>query len=72
MTPGWEAMTAGRWNIVVGSMTPTAKRAEALEFPAVYYYTPAAFAVHEDFDGAIISDLKEKVIGVTPSSTYHL
>ncbi|MEO7107694.1 MAG: transporter substrate-binding domain-containing protein, partial [Rhodoferax sp.] len=52
VTPGWEIMTAGRWSgrwdIVIGSVTPTAKRAEVLNFPAVYYYTPAAMAVHKD------------------------
>lgn len=76
VTPGWEVMTAGRWSgrwdIVVGSMTPTAKRAEVLSFPGVYYYTPAVFAVHKDFEGSKVTDLNEKTIGVTPSSTYHL
>ncbi|MES0884536.1 transporter substrate-binding domain-containing protein [Roseibium sp. SCP14] len=76
VTPGWEVMTAGRWSgrwdIVVGSMTPTAKRAEVLDFPGVYYYTPAVFAVHNDFTGDKVTDLNDKTIGVTPSSTYHL
>jgi polar amino acid transport system substrate-binding protein len=52
VTPGWEVITAGRWegrwDVSVGSMTPTEARAEVLDFPAVYYYTPAALAVHED------------------------
>ena len=52
VTPAWEIITAGnwggRWDISVGSMTPTTARAKVLDFPAVYYYTPAAFAVHKD------------------------
>ena len=48
VTPGWEVITAGHWNgrwdVSVGSMTPTEARAEVLDFPAVYYYTPAALA----------------------------
>ncbi|TIO44789.1 MAG: transporter substrate-binding domain-containing protein, partial [Mesorhizobium sp.] len=52
VTPGWDIITAGnwagRWDMHVGSMTPTKKRAEIFDFPAVYYYTPAAVAVHKD------------------------
>src|ERR1700743_2712042 len=52
ITPGWDIITAGnwagRWDMHVGSMTPTKKRAEIFDFPAVYYYTPAAVAVHND------------------------
>ena len=49
ITPNWDVITAGnwhgRWDMHVGSMTPTKQRAEILSFPAVYYYTPAAVAV---------------------------
>jgi len=75
VTPGWEIMTAGRWmgrwHMAVGSMTPTVKRAEVLDFPAVYYFTPAGFAVHKDAKTKSISDLNGKVIGVVSTSTYH-
>lgn len=75
VTPGWEIMTAGRWvgrwHMVVGSMTPTKSRAEVLDFPAVYYFTPASFAVHKDAKSNKISDLNGKVIGVVSTSTYH-
>jgi polar amino acid transport system substrate-binding protein len=51
-TPGWEAITAGgwggRWDVSIGSMIPTAARAEVLDFPAIYYRMPAALAVHRD------------------------
>jgi polar amino acid transport system substrate-binding protein len=75
VTPGWEVMTAGRWSgrwdMVVGSMTPTKARAEVLDFPALYYFSPAAFAVHKDADYQSVSDLDGKKIGVVSASTYH-
>jgi len=44
ITPDWDVITSGNWNmrwdVSVGSMTPTASRSEVLNFPAVYYYTP--------------------------------
>src|SRR3546814_12441903 len=54
----------------VGSMTPTKKRAEVLDFPAVYYYTPAAFAVHKDSEIDSLADLNGKVIGTCGGCTY--
>ena len=52
ITPSWDIITSGNWNmrwdVSVGSMTPTETRSEVLNFPAVYYYTPAGFAVHTD------------------------
>jgi polar amino acid transport system substrate-binding protein len=50
-TPGWNLITAGswngRWDMSVGSMTPTNDRQEVLDFTPPYYYTPAVVAVHE-------------------------
>ncbi|WP_026480712.1 transporter substrate-binding domain-containing protein [Ahrensia sp. 13_GOM-1096m] len=75
VTPGWEVMSAGRfsgrWDMVVGSMTPTKARAEVLDFPALYYFSPAAFAVHNDSPAAKPSDLDGKIIGVVSASTYN-
>lgn len=75
VTPGWEIMTAGRWqgrwHMVVGSMTPTTKRAEVLDFPATYYFIPAAAAVHKKSSAQTIADLNDKVFGVVSTSTYH-
>lgn len=74
VTPAWEVITAGgwagRWDMSVGSMTPTASRAEVLSFPAVYYYTPASFAVHTDSSTATLADLDGKVIGTCGGCTY--
>ena len=75
ITPAWEVITAGnwqgRWDISVGSMTPTETRAEVLDFPAVYYYTPASFAVHEDSSASSLADLNGKTIGVCGGCTYE-
>ncbi|QPC89357.1 transporter substrate-binding domain-containing protein [Mesorhizobium sp. INR15] len=75
VTPGWDIITAGnwvgRWDMHVGSMTPTKKRAEIFDFPAVYYYTPAAVAVHKDSKATSLGDLDGKVIGATTTSTFE-
>ena len=74
VTPSWDIITAGnwggRWDMSVGSMTPTKKRAEVLDFPAVYYYTPAAFAVHKDSAIDSLDDLNGKTIGSCGGCTY--
>ena len=75
VTPAWEVITAGnwgqRWDISVGSMTPTSERAHVLDFPAIYYFTPASFAVHKDSKAQKIEDLNGKVIGVCGGCTYE-
>ncbi|EBA18293.1 probable amino acid ABC transporter, substrate-binding protein [Roseobacter sp. SK209-2-6] len=75
VTPGWEVMTAGRWagrwDMVVGSMTPTKARAEVLDFPAIYYFSPAAFAVHKTSSAEKPGDLDGKIVGVVSASTYN-
>ncbi len=76
ITPSWDIITAGNWNgrwdLHVGSMTPTKKRAEKLNFPAVYYYTPAAVAVHNDSSIVDVSDLSGKRVGTGTSTTFEL
>jgi len=76
VTPGWDVLTAGnwagRWDLSVGSMTPTKARREVLDFPAIYYYTPAALVVHAD--NTTISkpaDASGKRIGVGIATTYE-
>ena len=76
VTPAWEIITAGkwggRWDLSVGSMTPTSERSKVLDFPAVYYYTPAAFAVHKDSSAGSVSALNGKKIGVCGGCTYEM
>ena len=75
ITPAWDVITAGNWNmrwdVSVGSMTPTASRSEVLNFPAVYYYTPAAFAVHED-STLTVPQLSGKTVCTTAASTWEM
>jgi polar amino acid transport system substrate-binding protein len=42
-----------------------------LSFPAVYYYTPAVVAVHEDSAASSAADLKGKTVGVGSSSPFE-
>ena len=74
VTPSWDIITGGnwggRWDMSVGSMTPTKQRAEVLNFPAIYYYTPAAFAVHKDSSIDSLDDLNGKTIGACGGCTY--
>jgi len=76
ITPSWDIITAGNWNrrwdMHVGSMTPTKKRAEKLAFPAVYYYTPAAVAVHKNSKISSISSLSGKKVGTGTGTTFEL
>lgn len=73
VTPEYGIITAGRWanrwDLSVGSMTPTTERGRVLDFPAIYYYTPYVFAVHKDAAGAKAADLNGKTIGVEAGTT---
>jgi len=75
ITPAWDIITSGNWNmrwdVSVGSMTPTASRSEVLNFPAVYYYTPASFAVHSD-STFTVPQLSGKTICTTAASTWEM
>ena len=75
ITPAWDIITSGNWNmrwdVSVGSMTPTASRSEVLNFPAVYYYTPASFAVHSD-STLTVPQLNGKTICTTAASTWEM
>ncbi|WP_392889488.1 transporter substrate-binding domain-containing protein [Pseudomonas migulae] len=73
VTPEYGIITAGRWSsrwdLSVGSMTPTVERSRVLDFPAIYYYTPYVFAVHKDAAGATAADLDGKIVGVEAGTT---
>ncbi len=76
-TPSWDLITAGgwndRWDMSVGSMTPTNERQEVLHFTQPYYYTPAVVVVREDDDSVkdLATDLDGKTIGVCSGCTYE-
>lgn len=72
----WEEQTSGqrngKYDIVVNSMTPTAKRAEHLSFPVAYYYAPGVLIVHLDNTAVEKpSDASGKRIGALKSSVYE-
>lgn len=72
-TPEWGVMTGGhwggRWDVAVGSITPTKPRSEVLDFAGIYYYSPYVFAVHADSPVVDAKDLNGKRIGVETSTT---
>jgi polar amino acid transport system substrate-binding protein len=75
ITPDWDLITAGkwgkRWDLSIGSMTPTVERLNALHFTMAYYSTPAQFAVHKDNTTIkSLKDLAGKHIGVGTETTY--
>jgi len=75
ITPDWDLITAGkwgkRWDLSIGSMTPTVERMNALHFTMPYYSTPAQFAVHKDNTSIkSLEDLAGKRIGVGTETTY--
>jgi polar amino acid transport system substrate-binding protein len=76
-TPTWDVITAGgwngRWDMSVGSMTPTDDRQQVLHFTEPYYFTPAVALVHEDNNTItdVTTDLDGKTIGVCAGCTYE-
>jgi polar amino acid transport system substrate-binding protein len=74
ITPDWDLITAGkwgkRWDLSIGSMTPTKERKNALYFTLPYYSSPAQFAVHKNNTTIKkISDLAGKTIGIAGETT---
>jgi polar amino acid transport system substrate-binding protein len=75
--PAWDTITAGswngRWDMSVGSMTPTNDRQEVLNFTEPYYFTPAVVLVHEDNTSVkdLSTDLDGAKIGVCSACTYE-
>jgi polar amino acid transport system substrate-binding protein len=72
-TPEWNVMTGGRWHgrfdVAVGSVTPTKARAQVIDFAGIYYYSPYVFVVHKDSKAASRNDLNGKKIGVETGTT---
>jgi len=71
----WGQETGGNWDGVIdislGSMTPTAKRGENLDFPAIYYYGIGSLAVHKDNTSIRVpADASGKRIGTLSASVY--
>ena len=76
VTPDWDMITGGnwskRWDVSIGSMTPTEPRSEVLWFTDAYYYVPASFAVHKDNTDIVTpADLAGKKVGLGTATTYE-
>jgi polar amino acid transport system substrate-binding protein len=73
-TPDWDLVTAGswgdRWDISIGSMTPTLTRAEVVTFSTPYLYTPAQFAATADSGITSLADLDGQTICMASATTY--
>ncbi len=76
-TPSWDVITAGswngRWDMSVGSMTPTNDRQQVLDFTEPYYFTPAVALVNEENTSVAdpATDLDGASIGVCSGCTYE-
>jgi polar amino acid transport system substrate-binding protein len=75
-TPGWETIVAGhwrgRWDLCICSMSPTEERGKVLNFPAMYYSSPAVLVVHQN-DNRIhtLADISGRRVGVGMGSSYE-
>jgi polar amino acid transport system substrate-binding protein len=72
-TPDWSLMTGGhwygRWDMMVGSATPTKARAHVVDFAGVYYYSPYVFVVNRASPIRRWADLDGRKIGVETGTT---
>ena len=74
--PAWETIPTGlnqdKWDVSIGSMTPTPERIKALGFTPPYYYVSAQIFVKKG--GPQITgpdDLAGKKVGVCAATTYY-
>jgi polar amino acid transport system substrate-binding protein len=72
-TPDFATMTGGhwhgRWDMAVGSVTPTKARAQVVDFAGIYYFSPYVFAVHKNSAARRFEDLNGKTVGVETGTT---
>ncbi len=72
-TPDWATLTGGRWqgryDLGVGSVTPTKARAQVIDFVGIYYFSPYVYVLHKDSTAKSVDDLKGKIIGVETATT---
>lgn len=74
--PAWDVITAGNWNgrwdMSVGSMTPTNERQQVLWFTDPYYFTPAVVVVGANSTVTdVATELDGKKVGVCAGCTYE-
>src|SRR5699024_7536807 len=67
-----EEVNSDRLDVIMGSLTITEEREEAVDFSEPYYLSGGVIYVHEDTnDIETIDDLKGKNVGVVADSTYE-
>ncbi|MGM8364522.1 transporter substrate-binding domain-containing protein [Virgibacillus sp. W0181] len=67
-----EEVNSDRLDVIMGSLTITEERAEAVDFSDPYYLSGGVIYTHEDTEGiSTLEDLKGKNVGVVASSTYE-
>ena len=75
VTPGWDMITAGkwagRWDISIGSMTPTKERTAVLDFPVPYYFSQAVLLVNKNSAAKEPKDLSGKKVGAQVATIYE-
>lgn len=76
VTPGWATILSGRgadsWDFAVASITPTPKRAELLNFPAIYRLDAAVVVVRQDEANIVRpQDASGKKIAVKAKTTFE-
>lgn len=64
-------LTSGRYDAIIGSMSPTPERAEVVDFTEIYYLSGAQLFVAEGSDITSIDDLADGVVGVTRGTTFE-
>ena len=74
--PKWDAvptgLTTGRWDVSIGSMTPTPERRKTLDFTDPYYYIADVIVIKQG--GKAIGSLEElrgKTVGVTAGAIQY-
>lgn len=75
VTTAWDGIIAGllanKYDTIVGSMTITEKRQEAVDFVGPYYHAGRGVFVPEASTAKTLDDLKDKTIGVTLGETHE-
>lgn len=67
-----EEVNSDRLDVIMGSLTITEERAEAVDFSEPYYLSGGVIYTHEDTDDiSTLEDLKGKNVGVIAASTYE-
>ena len=67
------ALLAGKFDVIIASMSMTAERKEKVDFTNKYYNTPSGIAVPMDSDikGVTKEDLAGKTLGAGTSTVYY-